>query len=113
MFIQTITIKKGSGIIRNRKGFTMVEMIIVISIIAVLLLLIVPNINEKQKMINQKGCEALKETVNSQIYLYELKHNKLPNNINDLINDGFIKKEQIKCKNNLSIEISNGQAIVK
>lgn len=98
---------------KNKKGFTMVEMIIVIGVIALLLLLIVPNINEKQKTINQKGCEALKETVNSQIYLYELKHDKLPKTINELVKDGFLKKEQGKCKNNLSIVIEDGQALIK
>lgn len=99
--------------LKNNKGFTMIEMIIVISIIALLLLLIVPNINEKQKMINLKGCEALRETVNSQIYLFELKHNKLPKNINDLVKDGFLKNNQDKCKNNLKIIIKNGQAQIK
>lgn len=98
---------------KNRKGFTMIEMIIVIGIIALLLLLIIPNISEKQKMINLKGCEALKETVNSQIYLYELKHNKLPKTMDDLVSGGFIKKDQDKCKNNLKIVISNGQAQIK
>ncbi|MGL4383622.1 MAG: competence type IV pilus major pilin ComGC, partial [Bacilli bacterium] len=80
--------------LKSRKGFTMIEMIVVLSIISLLLLLIVPNINEKQKLINKKGCEALKETINSQIYLYELKHNKLPTTIQDLIDDSFIKEEQ-------------------
>lgn len=91
----------------------MVEMIIVISIIALLLMLIIPNINEKQKMINMKGCEALRETINSQIYLYELKYNKKPTNINDLIKDGFIKKEQATCKNGIKIIIENEEAIIK
>lgn len=91
----------------------MIEMLIVISIIALLLLLIIPNINEKQKMINRKGCEALKETINSQVYLYELKNNKLPDSVSDLVKGGFIKEEQTKCKDNLSIELKDGQAQIK
>lgn len=91
----------------------MVEMLIVIGIIALLLMLIIPNINEKQKLINLKGCEALKETINSQISLYELKNNKKPKNINDLVKDGFVKKEQTICKNNLKIEIENDEAVIK
>jgi len=88
-------------------------MLIVIGIVALLLLLIIPNINEKQKMINAKGCEALKETISSQIYLYELKHGKLPSSTADLVKDGFINEEQTKCKNNMSIIIENGQAKIK
>lgn len=99
--------------IKNKKGFTIIEMLIVIGIIALLLLLIIPNINEKQKMINNKGCDALKETINSQIYLYDLKFNKLPSSINDLVKEGFIKQEQTKCKNGSSIEISNNEAVIK
>lgn len=100
-------------LLKNRKGFTMVEMLIVIGIIALLLLLIIPNINEKQKLINLKGCEALKETINAQINLYELKNNKKPKTINDLVKDGFIKQEQTICKDNLKIVIENEEAIIK
>ena len=99
--------------LKNKKGFTMVEMLIVIGIVALLLLLIIPNIAEKQKMINLKGCEALKETVTSQMYLYELKNGVLPNSIDDLVKEGFINNEQTKCKDNLSIIIENGQAKIK
>ena len=91
----------------------MVEMLIVIGIVSVLLLLIVPNINDKQKMINEKGCEALKETITSQIYLYELKYDEMPSKIDDLVNKGFIKKNQTKCKNNKEIIIADGMAKVK
>ena len=99
--------------LKNKKGFTMIEMIIVITIIALLLLLIIPNINEKQKMINLKGCEALKETINSQIYLYELKHDKMPKSINDLIKDGFIEKKQTQCKDGLKIVVEDNKATIK
>ena len=64
-------------------------------------------------MINRKGCEALKETINSQVYLYELKNNKLPGSVDDLVKGGFIKEEQTKCKDNLSIILKDGQAQIK
>ena len=32
--------------------------------------------------------------INSQIEAYTLKHNRTPSNINDLINDGLIKKDK-------------------
>ncbi|MDR3215307.1 MAG: competence protein ComGC, partial [Bacilli bacterium] len=78
-----------------------------------LLLLVIPNISEKQKLINMKGCEALKETINSQIYLYELKYDKKPTNINELVKNGFIKEEQTKCKSNQSIVIVNEEAKIE
>lgn len=91
----------------------MVEMLIVISIVSILLLLIIPNINEKQKMISEKGCEALKETITSQMFLYELKYNEIPKKIDDLINKGFINKEQSMCNNGKQIEINNGSVFIK
>lgn len=97
----------------NNKGFTMIEMIIVISIISMLLMLIVPNLKEKQALISQKGCDALKEMVNSQIYLYELKYNTEPKTINDLIEKKFITKEQQSCSNGLVIIIKDNEAFIK
>lgn len=91
----------------------MVEMLIVIGVVSVLLLLIIPNINDKQKLINDKGCEALKETITSQLFLYELKFNEMPNSVEDLISKGFIKKEQTQCKNNKQIYIEKGVVVVK
>ena len=36
--------------------------------------------------------------VNSQIEAYTLKHNRNPNNIEELIAEGFIKEGQKNCK---------------
>ncbi len=49
--------------------------------------------------------------INSQIEAYTLKHNRTPSNINDLINDGFIKEGQKQCRSGETITISNGEAI--
>lgn len=49
---------------RNEKGFTLVEMLIVIAIISVLIILFIPNLTGKTKDVNDKGCEALVHLVN-------------------------------------------------
>jgi competence protein ComGC len=46
-------------LIRNEKGFTLVEMLIVLAIISVLVLLIVPNAISILGTANEQGCEAL------------------------------------------------------
>ena len=46
---------------KNNKGFTILEMMIVLSIIALIFLLTLPNIQQKEKIIRSKGCEALIE----------------------------------------------------
>ncbi|WP_152908487.1 prepilin-type N-terminal cleavage/methylation domain-containing protein, partial [Geobacillus stearothermophilus] len=42
----------------NQKGFTLIEMLIVLMVISVLLLIAIPNIAKHNSMINEKGCEA-------------------------------------------------------
>ena len=41
---------------KNNKGFTILEMMIVLSIIALVFLLTLPNIQQKEKIIRSRGC---------------------------------------------------------
>ncbi|MBD1222742.1 prepilin-type N-terminal cleavage/methylation domain-containing protein [Virgibacillus halodenitrificans] len=45
--------------LKNNRGFTLIEMLIVLMIISVLIILIVPNLSGKSKQVHDKGCEAL------------------------------------------------------
>lgn len=57
----------------NKKGFTLIEMIFCISVILVILLLVIPNVTSKNRLVKEKSCDAQIEVVNSQIILYEIK----------------------------------------
>lgn len=93
-----------------KKGFTILEMIIVLSIIALIFLLTLPNIQQKREIIDNKGCEALIEVVNAQILLYEIDHLDPPSSIDVLISQGYLKESQKTCPNGKNIEISGGEA---
>lgn len=80
-------------------GFTLVEMLIVLLIITVLILLIIPNITDNSETVHEKGCRALKETVQAQVSAYQLEKGKLPNSLDDLVKDGFISSDQKRCQN--------------
>ena len=95
---------------KKQDGCTILEMIIVLSIIALIFLLTLPNIQQKQKIIQNKGCEALIEVVNAQILLYEIDHLVSPSSIQQLIAEGYIKESQRRCPSGEMIEIANGQA---
>lgn len=97
----------------NKKGFTILEMMIVLSIIALIFLLTLPNIQQKEKIIRTKGCEALVEVVNAQILLYEVENLNPPSSINDLISKGYLKQSQRRCPNGDQIEVSGGEAHVQ
>lgn len=94
----------------NKKGFTILEMMIVLSIIAIIFLITLPNIQQKETIIRKKGCEALVEVVNAQILLYEVDNLSPPNSMQDLINKGYLKDTQRRCPNGESVQIHNGQA---
>lgn len=93
-----------------KKAFTILEMLIVLAIIALLFLLTLPNIAQKQAIIERKGCEALVEVVNGQIILYEIENGHTPSSIDVLIAEGYLKEAQSKCPNGLNIDIFDGQA---
>ena len=76
---------------KNNKGFTILEMMIVLSIIALVFLLTLPNIQQKEKIIRSKGCEALIEVANAQILLYEVENLSPPKSMSDLISKGYLK----------------------
>lgn len=92
------------------KGFTLLEMIIVIMVLSVLFLLTVPNIQKVIGIIENKGCDALIKVVDSAILEYKLEYGTTPNSITDLIYEGLLSEEQSQCANGQRIEIYNGQA---
>jgi competence protein ComGC len=91
----------------NEKGFTLIEMLIVLMVISVLLLIVIPNITKHNGMINTKGCAAFVNTVQAQVKAYEMENNKIPT-VQELIDGKYIKSD--KCPNGHSIQInSNGE----
>lgn len=99
----------------NRKGFTMIEMIFSVSIILIILLLVIPNITHKHKVIKEKGCTSQLEVVNSQILLFEVENGRLPTSVSELTssNPPYLTDKQIVCPNDKKINIKDGQAYVE
>ena len=93
-----------------KKGFTLLEMIIVVTIVSILFLLTVPNIQKVIGVVDDKGCEAQIKVVDSAILEYRLETGKNPGSIGELVGSGYLSNEQTKCSNNKGISISNGQA---
>ncbi len=94
---------------KNEKGFTLIEMLIVLTIITVLIILIVPNLTDRSEAVHEEGCEALKETVQAQVSAYQLENGKLPSSLSTLERSGFITEDQQKCKNGKSLTLSGGK----
>lgn len=54
------------------KGFTLIEMLIVLLIISVLILLFMPNLADKKKTVNETGNNAIIKVVETQMEMYML-----------------------------------------
>lgn len=44
-----------------KKGFTLIESLFVIAVMMIVLLVVIPNVTSKNKIVKDKGCEALLE----------------------------------------------------
>ena len=85
---------------KHQSGFTILEMMIVLSIVALLFLLTLPNIQQKEAT----------SVVDAQILLYEIDTLQTPTSVDQLISKGYLKESQKRCPDGRSIVIRGGQA---
>jgi len=84
--------KKG----RNQKGFTLVELMVVVVIIGILAAIAVPVYNKASGTAEKNACFANQRTIEGAIEAYRAGEAKNPNNINDLVVKKYFK-EVPKC----------------
>lgn len=92
------------------KGFTLLEMIVVVMIISVLFLLTVPNVSRIMNSVENVGCDALLKVVDAAVIEFKIEYGEYPGSINDLVNGGFLNNEQTKCSNGQVIYLKDGHA---
>jgi competence protein ComGC len=78
--------------LKNEKGFTLVEMMIVMLVISVLLIITIPNVAKHNTNINTKGCEAYVKMVQAQVQSYIMENNKVPT-MADLISKDYLNED--------------------
>ncbi|MFA1821549.1 competence type IV pilus major pilin ComGC [Virgibacillus oceani] len=83
--------------LKNNKGFTLIEMLVVLMVISVLIILIVPNLNSNSENINEKGCDALTAVVQAQVDAYYIDTGRYPGTLGELVEAGYINDEQRQC----------------
>lgn len=94
-----------------KKGFTMIEMVLVMSVIVIIFLLTLPNIQETLGIVNNKGCDAQLKIIDAAILQYQLKFDAIPTSMNQLVDAKLITKRQTLCSDKGAIRIENGQAV--
>lgn len=97
----------------NEKGFTLIEMLIVLLIISILLLITIPNVTKHNQSIQTKGCEGLVNMVQAQVSAYQMDNDGVIPTFQQL-QDGQYVKEGIACPNgkNLAIDASSGVVMI-
>lgn len=89
---------------KNERGFTLVEMLVVLLIISVLILVTIPNVTKYSEVIDDKGCEVYLKMVQGQMETYKIEKNRYPTTLKEL-EDAYFGKEKIICPNEKELEI--------
>lgn len=95
--------------IRNEKGFTLIEMLIVLAVITTLLILLIPNLADKNESVQNKGCDALIQMIENQMESYKIDNGTYPATISILINENYIQSDT--CSNGTKQIVYDGEAI--
>ncbi|MGP4067744.1 competence type IV pilus major pilin ComGC [Halobacillus sp. B29] len=77
---------------KNDKGFTLIEMLIVLLVISVLMIITIPNLTKNNGTIRDKGCEALVITAQAQAEAYSIENGAYPANLSDLVEGQYLKQ---------------------
>lgn len=80
-------------------------MLIVLLVIAVLIILFVPNLVKQTDTINQQGDSAITKVIETQSEMYYLDNNKRPTSTNELHAEGYISTEQKDKADALNIKV--------
>lgn len=97
--------------IYNEKGFTLIEMMIVLLIISVLILVAIPNVTKHSKSIDTKGCDAYLKMVEGQVQAYKMDTKKTPTSLTDLTKGGYLPADA-KCPDGTELTIeADGKVI--
>ena len=94
----------------NEKGFTLIEMLIVLMIISVLILITIPNVMKHFQTVDDKGCEAYTNLVQSQVQAYKVEHKKYPS-LQELVAANYLAEGEATCPDGSKISI-DGQGKV-
>ncbi|MGD7043957.1 competence type IV pilus major pilin ComGC [Jeotgalibacillus proteolyticus] len=105
--------KKLTNALKNNRGFTLIEMVIVLLVISILLVVSLPNISSQSSSINGKGCQAFEQMVQAQVESYRLTNNTLPASIEALQTEGYLREDETTCPDGRTLEIkSTGEVAI-
>lgn len=94
-----------------KKGFTLLEMVVVVMIISVLFLLTLPNVSKVINSVDNKACTVMTKVVDCAIAQFKLDYGTMPNSITDLVNAGYLDENQTTCSNGNNLYLEDGHCV--
>jgi len=76
---------------RNQKGFTLVELMVVVLIIAILVAIAIPLYTKSQENAQRSACKANLRTLMGSIAQYMSENETYPAELKNLADEGYIK----------------------
>ncbi|MGX7348675.1 competence type IV pilus major pilin ComGC [Dolosicoccus paucivorans] len=87
--------------IKNKKGFTLLEMLIVLVIVALLMAIIIPQVSGQKKRIEQQAKENIAEVVTTQVETYQMVEASSDVTLQTLHDGGYITDRQLQTAGDL------------
>ncbi|HLQ40471.1 MAG TPA: competence type IV pilus major pilin ComGC [Tetragenococcus sp.] len=83
--------------LKNKKAFTLIEMMIVLLIISILVLLFIPNLAKQKDSVASQGDKAIVKVVENQKELYEIETGEKisDSNLDLLVSSGYLTETQV------------------
>lgn len=79
---------------RSKKGFTLVELMVVVIILGILVAIAIPIYNNVTGDAQKKACAANERTLEGAVAMYQAaKGGAMPSSVNELVEEGFIEAE--------------------
>lgn len=91
-------------IARRKRGFTLIEMLIVLVVVALLMAIIIPNVAGQRARIDKQATQNIAEILETQANTYLLVENDDDVSLGELLSGGYItSKQATEAENFLSI----------
>lgn len=81
-------------IMKNRKCFTLLEMLIVLIIVGLLMAIIIPNVSGQKERIEAQATENIAEIVETQVNTYQLVEKGNDATLTILVAEGYLTQKQ-------------------
>lgn len=97
---------------KRKKSFTLIEMAIVLFIIALLMLLFLPNLGKQKTNAEKKQADAMVKVVQTQVDLFSIDNDTESVSYGQLQSEGYLTAEQVQKAQKNGIGI-NGTTVTK